>query len=718
MIKLVTLPFDDLLDQVVAAQVLMLAFYAGAAVLAYWSLCRLVPSRWIALTAVLAVFSSLIMMQHSWAVVTDVGPGFFSFVLVFHGMVVFAQEGRFRQLAVKLCVALLLDWHVLALLFVFVVLGLIKEIIRVHGAETFREIVVAVVSSRYFVLGSVALGFSLLVLAYNLGVEYYALNAGGAPQTTLSDLPSVRSMLIRTSIAEGATGDRPWSLFLSKQIRWLGQTVVPFALADVVLPLGNSFVHFVEPFFAYMNVGWMIKSSEFYLGILVVGACTVGVFGVRHRLLAATAVLSGFCWAIPMRQNVYHTYETLFYVGVSLSFCTLLMLVVRKLIGDRFMPFAAGAGLLVFAVSSYQIGRIEYSNGSSTELRRTIVDDFDAIRTFIKGKNVFISATPDKWVYGNWLGDLEFNGADVEFDGSYFGLHYFLSGSRILFNDFGCDRSLDWADFIVSSRQYKGPGLLTPDNEVVFLYDRHIRERHVDGLVDDGILMLEGDFDVYLTGDRKLVYVSDRCDGADSLFLGVPISLSIYPLDAADAPDPAAGHEFRELAYVEHFVMDTSRHVVIFDLPDYGVARIVTGQYGDGGRIWGGSLLGPDYAVDADLMALADRAAAAGGPVARGRFNVYITDGSLVYVKEPCRGADVDDGFFVHVVPADGGDLPEHRRQSGFDNLDFAFFDRGTSDGLRCAAAIDLPDYDIASITTGQYNNQGQIWQNEIHPTP
>ena len=47
----------------------------------------------------------------------------FGVMLTFHGMVVFVQEGRFRQLLVKTCVALLIGWHVYAFLLPFIALG-------------------------------------------------------------------------------------------------------------------------------------------------------------------------------------------------------------------------------------------------------------------------------------------------------------------------------------------------------------------------------------------------------------------------------------------------------------------------------------------------------------------------------------------------------------------------------------------------------------------
>ena len=183
LIKLITYPFKgDLSILVYVAALFMLALFVGAAVLAYLSLCRLTSNRWIALTATLVGFSSTILLQYNTSIFVDGGPSLFGFALTFYGIVIFAQEGRFKQLIVKACFALLLGWHVLALLVAFVLLGLAKEVIIIHKARTFRKFAAAVVTSRYFILGVITFGFGLLILTHNMANEYYALNIrrGGA----------------------------------------------------------------------------------------------------------------------------------------------------------------------------------------------------------------------------------------------------------------------------------------------------------------------------------------------------------------------------------------------------------------------------------------------------------------------------------------------------------------------------------------------------------
>ena len=129
--KLAILPFgDDSSAQLYAARLLMLLFFTATAVLAYLSLARLTTHRWMALTATLLAFSSPYCLYYNDMVATLVWPDLFGLFLVFHGMVTFVQEGRFRQLLVKTCLALLLGWHVYALLLPFVVLGLAGALVQ------------------------------------------------------------------------------------------------------------------------------------------------------------------------------------------------------------------------------------------------------------------------------------------------------------------------------------------------------------------------------------------------------------------------------------------------------------------------------------------------------------------------------------------------------------------------------------------------------------
>ena len=124
LIKLVTLPFGDSLSaMLLSARFLMLAMFCGAALFAHLAVARIAGNRWVALAAVLLAFSSLYPLYFADSVAGDTVMDLFGAALVFHGMVLFVQEGRFRQLLVKTCAALLLGWHVYALILPFALLG-------------------------------------------------------------------------------------------------------------------------------------------------------------------------------------------------------------------------------------------------------------------------------------------------------------------------------------------------------------------------------------------------------------------------------------------------------------------------------------------------------------------------------------------------------------------------------------------------------------------
>ena len=100
-------------------------------------------------------------------------------------------------------------------------------------------------------------------------------------------------------------------------------------------------------------------------------------------------------------------------------------------------------------------------------------------------------------------------------------------------------------------------------------------------------------------------------------------------------------------------------------------------------------------------------------PLARSTFDLYTADGYFVYVKEQCGQGDLEHRFFLHIVPERTGDLPEERRQVGFDNLDFDFFLRGALFDGKCAARIPLPDYPVSAVRTGQFGPAGELWSAE-----
>ncbi len=105
----------------------------------------------------------------------------------------------------------------------------------------------------------------------------------------------------------------------------------------------------------------------------------------------------------------------------------------------------------------------------------------------------------------------------------------------------------------------------------------------------------------------------------------------------------------------------------------------------------------------------------AGQAVIRSNFDLYRNDNTLHYVKDTCRPNDIQARFFLHILPHDTNDLPQHQQQYGFDNLNFDFYEHGVRFDGKCLASVPLPDYPIARINTGQWiPDEGRIWEGEF----
>ena len=102
-------------------------------------------------------------------------------------------------------------------------------------------------------------------------------------------------------------------------------------------------------------------------------------------------------------------------------------------------------------------------------------------------------------------------------------------------------------------------------------------------------------------------------------------------------------------------------------------------------------------------------------PATIGRFNVRLDDGRLTVEKAPCGPSDGTARFFLHVFPKEPTDLPADRAQFGFEALGFAFWEHGALRDGRCAATLELPDYAMARVRTGQWlRGVGELWGVEM----
>ena len=226
---------------------------------------------------------------------------------------------------------------------------------------------------------------------------------------------------------------------------------------------------------------------------------------------------------------------------------------------------------------------------------------------------------------------------------------------------------------------------------------------------EEGRLLAQAEYDLYLA-DGELAYVRENCDMLETEH---PFRVSVFSerADGSSERQRAWDREIRDFEFHERgALLEEGACVALFPLPDYPIAGIRTGQQTqDGSDIWSAA-----FSANPAPYAAAYRAVAGSEPLARGAFDLYRLDGDIVYVKESCEQADTEARFFLHVVPKRVSDLPEARRESGFDNLDFAFFLNGAWFDGRCAARVPLTPYPIASVRTGQFSGTGEVWSTEF----
>jgi len=113
------------------------------------------------------------------------------------------------------------------------------------------------------------------------------------------------------------------------------------------------------------------------------------------------------------------------------------------------------------------------------------------------------------------------------------------------------------------------------------------------------------------------------------------------------------------------------------------------------------SLMGED--VDALIRGL--EGTDIGTPAMRSRFEVFVHENLLIYLRIPCSTGDYRNRFFLHITPFHSKDISEDLRQFGFNVYDFNSFDPGVGSAAfegGCVVVRTLPEYEIEHVYTGQ----------------
>ena len=172
----------------------------------------------------------------------------------------------------------------------------------------------------------------------------------------------------------------------------------------------------------------------------VVVACSVDYLPIRRRA----------CSILPARRQQRRDSELL-------TLFALILLFIRKRLGNRLIVGFAVAALAIFGISSYQMSFVG-NDAEDATLQEAIFDEFQTIRDKIP---------PDKIVHIFIPSNYE---ADTVFAGSTRASIFYLSGRIIVHGE--RPRLCRLADFAITTERDEGAALLTPHNRLRFLYRR------------------------------------------------------------------------------------------------------------------------------------------------------------------------------------------------------------------------------------------------------
>ena len=682
LLKAATAPFgDDLAAKLLAARVLMLLMFCGAALLSYLAIARIADSRLVAFAATALGFSGFYVLWYSDGVFTEGVMDMFGVALAFHGMAVFVQEGRFRQLLLKTCAALLIGWHVYALLLPFIAFGFGGEALAllrtalspVGGRRTSAAL--ALLRSRYVVLAAVSIAFGASLLALNVLNEYSVSAGGGAP--TLGAITRI-SGIADTTAAYGVG----WDDMLRRQLYRVGASSVPYALiraAGWELPMS-------EP-------TWDLAVAPTVLGIAATAAALGALAFVRrkYRALTATAVLFGFCWSLPFHYTSFHGahgFEGLWYAALALALFAMILLGARRLLGERLgsaaLIAAAALAAPVFALSVFLAGQRD-RDPDEARLGKAMLADFQIIREMTAGKNVGFTKHRAEGRFVYW---------------------HLAGGERIINPSLICAR--EDADYEVSFFRDDSLDSLTPENRVAFLYRGEPLEicRAKRRRLEASEPAARAPFDIYIQ-DNVISYLKAPCARSD---VQATFFARMHAVDADDLPPEHRQDGFLPIDNAPFWHRGRAFDgacLMTLNLPDYPISAVRAGQWRGargGERIWETLAVPPLTAEALALYEDAYRAVAAGEPSARSGFDLYLNGDALAYLKEPCAESDARGRFFLSVHPIDVADLPADRRELGHASLNFDFAPpTGAVFNGKCMATVELPEYGIERIETGQW---------------
>ena len=598
-----------------SARVLMTLLFLSAALFAYLALRRLFGSPWTAFAATLFAFSSFAAGVFD-AVAGEAAPALFSVCFAFHGLAVFREDGRLRPLLVRCGAALLLSLSAFALLAPFAAFGVFAERRRqrragngsgrqsegaagpvVPGPVVAASVVPgsagAVYGRRHLVIGAFAA--AVVVGAFGLqaaneaafraagrrgtaAASHSSASYGGDPLRRAVGSPESASSETRPasppdspagSLTDSSPSNSPLP-FLEARFGGVARLFAPYALLGGTPPSSLSALS-SAPSSASGPEGSPGESprAPALIGFLLTALALGGAAYSAQRALLLPLALGGlFCLLAPgSGPPLPYPAATAGALALPLVGFALGAGALRRFAEGRWVRPAALAAAAVFLVSAHRVSAESGGRGVPGPAARDhalgarIREDFGRIRRLLGARRAEERVVFAPAGYGGGVA----GAAETA---------WYLAGNLVV----GREEQRRSAEFVLTGERRPGRGLLTPDNEEVFLYHRAAYDRELDALIAAaGEPVIRSDFEVRLA-DGRLLYVREGCEAEDRAGTFI---LHLLPVDEDDLPPARKAHGFDNLSFRfhAHAWEQEERCVAGVPLPDYPVRHLITGRY-------------------------------------------------------------------------------------------------------------------------------------------
>ena len=560
-LKIAGLAFEsDISKQIQSARVVMLLFFIGSGLLAYFSLDKIFRNSWASLGSTALSFSSYYVLYYSDQVSPESTTNLFGVFLIFHGMVIFVQEGKFRQLLIKTCIALFFGWKAFAIILPFVIFGMIRDLRQRKSVDVKNSWIYTinrVISNRFLILAVAALVWGSTLLSFNLVSEYLALDGKRAWQ----DLPTVQSLRYRTGINSILNEEyrRTPNIreFTLENMYRIGRMTIPFSLP--------GFSNNLE-----MSKDSTLGTHDVALGITFLALAVFAIFITRTKIFMVPLLAMGFVWSFPLRNlTIHHDVESIVYIGIPLILFSALFLSIKRATNARISALISLIPLLILCFSIAQISQQGYTDSEGIQ-QKLLFDDIEKLRDRMSEKVVFI---PNGF---GWATGFYFPDSLIISDGDTRG-----------------------ADYVLSRERLPGAATLIPGTVSLFLYTVDEYNWGYDEALSRAAstasrLDMEGT-DISPTDSLYRVYHEEGalwyvrggpCDAGRGG--GVRLFLHVTPTNLDDLPPNRREYRFDNLDFhPERDWLDAGGYCVIKrDLPQYDIASIRTGQFDASGELW------------------------------------------------------------------------------------------------------------------------------------